>query len=54
MVGSRQILQVTEQRVAVGSIGNDGRAIGTGILAHQQVGASIGYTPACKCKQGNR
>ena len=54
MVGCRQILQVTEQRVAVGGIGDDGRTIGTGILAHEQVGAGVGYAPSGEGQQGNR
>ena len=54
MVGSGQVLQVTKQRVAVGSIGDDGRAIDTGVLTHQQIGARIGGSPACESQQSSR
>ena len=49
MVGSGQVLQVTEEGVAVGGIGDDGRAVGTGVLAHQQVGARVGGEPSGQC-----
>ena len=54
VVGSGQILEVTVQCVAVGGIGNDGRAIGTGVLAHQQVSAGIGCCPCGESQQCGR
>ena len=45
------MIQLAEQRIGVGRIGNDGRTVGRHVLAHNEVGASqcIGYS----CRQAD-
>ena len=44
---SRVVIQLAEQRIGVGRIGNDGRTVGRHVLAHNKIGTSQCISYGC-------